>query len=73
MKKPRHMAEQVAFALRQAESGTQMPEVCRKMGISERTFCRACPVGHVLTLSSYIQELVLNGEPPTPSFDRKRQ
>ena len=32
--------EQVAFALRQAESGTPIPDVCRKMGISEQTFYR---------------------------------
>ncbi len=30
--------EQIAFALRQAEAGTPIVEVCRKMGISERTF-----------------------------------
>jgi putative transposase len=32
--------EQIAYALRQAESGTPMPEVCRKLGISEQTFYR---------------------------------
>ena len=40
MKKSRYSAEQVAFALRQAESGTLVPEVCRKMGIAEQTFYR---------------------------------
>ena len=40
MKKSNYSAEQVAFALRQAESGTSVPEVCRKMGISEQTFYR---------------------------------
>ena len=40
MKRSRYTAEQVAFALRQAESGTQVSEVCRKMGISEQTFYR---------------------------------
>ena len=40
MKNSRYSAEQVAFALRQAESGTAVPEVCRKMGISEQTFYR---------------------------------
>ena len=40
MKKSRYSPEQVAFALRQAESGTQVSEVCRKMGISEQTFYR---------------------------------
>ena len=40
MKKSKYSAEQVAFALRQAESGTPVPEICRKMGISEQTFYR---------------------------------
>ena len=40
MKNSRYTAEQVAFAMRQAESGTPVPEVCRKMGISEQTFYR---------------------------------
>ena len=40
MKKSNYSAEQVAFALRQAESGTSVPEICRKMGISEQTFYR---------------------------------
>ena len=40
MKRSRYSAEQVAFAMRQAESGTPVPEVCRKMGIAEQTFYR---------------------------------
>ena len=32
--------EQVAFALRQAETGISVQEVIRKMGISEQTFYR---------------------------------
>ncbi len=40
MKSSRYTAEQVAFAMRQAESGTPVPEVCRKMGIAEQTFYR---------------------------------
>ncbi len=40
MKSSRYSPEQVAFAMRQAESGTTVPEVCRKMGISEQTFYR---------------------------------
>jgi len=31
---------QIAFALRQAESGPRVPEVCRKTGISEQMFYR---------------------------------
>jgi putative transposase len=40
MKSSRYSPEQVTFALRQAESGTPVPEVCRKMGIAEQTFYR---------------------------------
>jgi len=34
MKKSRFTEQQIAFALRQAESGTSVEEVCRKMGVS---------------------------------------
>jgi len=40
MKKKRFTEEQIAFALRQAESGTPVGEICRKMGTSEVTFYR---------------------------------
>ena len=40
MKSSRYTAEQIAFAMRQAESGTAVAEICRKMGISEQTFYR---------------------------------
>ena len=40
MKKSRFTEEQIAFALRQAETGTLARDVCRKMGISEQTFYR---------------------------------
>lgn len=38
MKKSKFTEEQIAFALHQAETGTAVAEVCRKMGISEATF-----------------------------------
>ena len=38
MKKSRYSPEQVAFCPHQAEEGTPVPEVCRKVGISEQTF-----------------------------------
>ncbi len=38
MKKSRYTEEQIAFALKQAELGTRVAEVCRKMGIFEATF-----------------------------------
>jgi putative transposase len=40
MKKRRYSEEQIAFALRQHESGTAVSEIVRKMGISEQTFYR---------------------------------
>jgi putative transposase len=40
MKRSRYTEEQIAFALRQAESGTPVAEVIRKMGITEPTFYR---------------------------------
>ena len=40
MKRKRFSEEQIAFALRQADSGTTIDEICRKMGISEPTFYR---------------------------------
>jgi putative transposase len=40
MKKSRYTDDQIAFALRQAETGTPVKEVIRKMGIAEQTFYR---------------------------------
>jgi putative transposase len=40
MRKSHYSEEQIAFALRQAEHGTPVAEVIRKMGISEQTFYR---------------------------------
>ena len=37
-KKSKFTEEQIAFALKQAEVGTPVEEVCRKMGISDATF-----------------------------------
>ena len=38
MKKSKFTEAQIAFALKQAEQGTKVEEVCRKLGISEATF-----------------------------------
>lgn len=40
MKRKRYTEELVAFALRQAESGTSVAEIVRKLGVSEQTFYR---------------------------------
>ena len=38
MKRSRYTEEQVIYALRQAESGAAVSDVCRQMGVSEATF-----------------------------------
>ncbi len=38
MKKSKFTEEQIAYALKHAELGTPVAEVCRKMGISDATF-----------------------------------
>ena len=40
MKRRRFTEEQIAYALRQAESGKTAVEVCREVGVSENTFYR---------------------------------
>ena len=40
MRTSRFTNEQIAMALRQAESGTPVAEICRKLEISEQTFYR---------------------------------
>ena len=38
MKKSRYTDEQIAYALRQGETGTRVEEICRQMGISDATY-----------------------------------
>ena len=38
MKRSKFTEDQVAYALRQAESGTPVADVCRQLGVSEATF-----------------------------------
>lgn len=40
MKKSRFANEQIAFGLRQVESGKPIDDVCRKQGVSRQNFCR---------------------------------
>jgi putative transposase len=40
VKKSKFTEEQISFALKQAETGTPVAEVIRRMGISEQTFYR---------------------------------
>ena len=37
MPKKRYSDEQIAFALRQADGGTSVGEICQKMGVAEAT------------------------------------
>jgi putative transposase len=38
MKRSKFSEEQIAYAMRQAESGTPVSDVCRQLGVSEATF-----------------------------------
>ena len=38
MKRSRYSDEQITYALRQADAGTAVADVCRQLGISEATF-----------------------------------
>jgi putative transposase len=40
MRKKTFSEEQIALALRDAEAGTPVTEVCRKLGVSEQSFYR---------------------------------
>lgn len=40
MRKTRFTEEQIAFALRQGETGTPVEDICRKLGVSEATYFR---------------------------------
>ena len=38
MKKSKFTEAQIAFALRQSETGTRVEEICRQLGVSQATF-----------------------------------
>jgi len=38
MKPKRYSEEQIVYALRQAESGEKVVDICRELGVSEQTF-----------------------------------
>lgn len=38
MRMSKHTGEQIAFALRQAQTGTRVEQICRKSGVSQATF-----------------------------------
>lgn len=57
MKKSRFTEEQIVFVLKQAELGTSVPEVCRKLGISDAT--SSCQDRHVGLISDYAAQTIL--------------
>jgi putative transposase len=66
MKKSRYTEEQIAFALKRAETGTPVAEVIRRMGISEQTFYRwkkvygGLGVGELRRLKQLVADLSLD-------------
>lgn len=66
MKKSRYTEEQIAYALKQAETGTPVAEVLRRMGISEQTFYRwkklygGLGVGELRRLKQLVADLSLD-------------
>jgi putative transposase len=40
MKRKRFTEEQISYALRQAESGRPVAEICRELGVTEQSFYR---------------------------------
>jgi putative transposase len=47
MKHSKFTEEQIAYALRHAESGTPVGDVCRQLGVSEATFYPWKKVAHM--------------------------
>ena len=39
IKRSRYSPEQIIYALKQVEAGEKAVDICRKMGVSEATFC----------------------------------
>lgn len=64
MKKTSYTEEQIAFALKKAETGTRVGEVCRNMGISEPNFhlwtTSVLQVMNLVDLPLYIQTRFLS-------------
>jgi putative transposase len=68
LRKSKFTDEQIAFALRQAETGTRVEEICRKMGITDATFYNwkkkygALGVSEVRRLKQLVADLSLDKE-----------
>lgn len=69
MPKKRYTDEQIAFALRQAEAGTPVGEICRKMGVTEATYYRWRKAYAGMGVAEIRRLKQLEGErPPKPTW-----
>jgi hypothetical protein len=63
MRKSRFSEEQIAMALRQAEAGTTVDEVCRKLGVSQGTLARPLPTRpNELWAMDFMHDTLARGE-----------
>ena len=80
MKRSRFIEQQIAFALHQAEQGTSIGEITRKMGITEQTFYRwkkkYGPFAFLWVCESQTLKslalIVLQGKPEPTHFENNR-
>jgi len=72
MKKTRYTEEQIGFALKQAETGTPVAEVIRRMGVSEQTFYRWKKVYGGLGVGELPRVKQLEDEKRAPREGRQR-
>ena len=77
MKKSRYTEEQIAFALKQAETGTPVAEVIRRMGVLEQTFYRwkkvygGLGVGELRQVKQFVADLSLDKHIPQDVLAKK--
>ena len=71
MKKSRYTDEQIAFALKQAETGTPVAEVIRRMGVSEQTFYRCEKVRRAWRMRVAACEAARGREPEAEAIGRR--
>src|SRR5262245_30607473 len=67
MKKSKFTEEQIAYALRQVESGTPPADVCRQLGVSEATFYFWKKKYAHLGVSELVGNTILKSPPPCSS------
>ncbi len=74
MKKPKLTDQQIAFALKQAESGTAVEEVYRKLGISQQNFhaVSLSVLSRSWAASTTNKKAITSGRSPIPSVSQVR-